>query len=111
VTPNENGRFTTKYVLGFSNEVVGLSFSPEEKIKQLEKKVNELIEESCLANSRGEFPAALEKAKEAGRKERVLVRQREQLGTSEQINLDLTYSVSFVTTPPEYGKYCSSDKK
>ena len=37
---------------------------------------------------------SLEKAKEAGRKERVLVRQREQLGTSEQINLDLTYSVS-----------------
>ena len=28
---------------------------PEEKIKQLEKKVNELIEESCFANSRGEF--------------------------------------------------------
>lgn len=28
---------------------------PEEKIKQLEKKVNELIEESCFASSRGEF--------------------------------------------------------
>jgi len=37
---------------------------------------------------------ALEKAKEAGRKERVLVRQREQIATSENINLDLTYSVS-----------------
>ena len=58
--------------------------------------MNELIEESCLANSRGEYPAALEKAKEAGRKERILVRQREQLGTSEQINLDLTYSVGIV---------------
>ena len=31
------------------------NFSPEEKIKALEKKVNELIEESCLANGRGEF--------------------------------------------------------
>ena len=31
-------------------------FSPEEKIRQLEKKVNELIEESCFANSRGELP-------------------------------------------------------
>lgn len=29
--------------------------SPEEKIKALEKKVNELIEESCFANSRGEY--------------------------------------------------------
>lgn len=29
--------------------------SPEEKIAYLEKKVSELIEESCLANSRGEL--------------------------------------------------------
>ncbi|XP_041354058.1 intraflagellar transport protein 88 homolog isoform X2 [Gigantopelta aegis] len=69
--------------------------SPEEKIRQLEKKVNELIEESCFANSRGELGLALEKAKEAGRKERVLVRQREQLSMGDQINLDLTYSVLF----------------
>ncbi|KAJ8314795.1 hypothetical protein KUTeg_006945 [Tegillarca granosa] len=69
--------------------------SPEEKIRQLEKKVNELIEESCFANSRGEFNVALEKAKEAGRKERVLVRQREQQSMGDQINLDLTYSVLF----------------
>lgn len=69
--------------------------SPEEKIRQLEKKVNELIEESCFANSRGELQLALEKAKEAGRKERVLVRQREQQSMGEQINLDLTYSVLF----------------
>lgn len=37
---------------------------------------------------------ALEKAKEAGRKERALCRQREQTSLGEQINLDLTYSVS-----------------
>ena len=37
---------------------------------------------------------ALEKAKEAGRKERALCRQREQTSLAEQINLDLTYSVS-----------------
>lgn len=30
--------------------------SPEEKIKQMEKKVNELVEESCFANDRGEYP-------------------------------------------------------
>uniref|UniRef100_H2ZWI9 Intraflagellar transport protein 88 homolog n=2 Tax=Latimeria chalumnae TaxID=7897 RepID=H2ZWI9_LATCH len=69
--------------------------TPEEKIKQLEKKVNELVEESCIANSRGDLQLALEKAKEAGRKERVLVRQREQTASADHINLDLTYSVLF----------------
>ncbi|XP_074024105.1 intraflagellar transport protein 88 homolog isoform X6 [Numenius arquata] len=71
------------------------SDSSEEKIRQLEKKVNELVEESCIANSCGDLKLALEKAKEAGRKERVLVRQREQIATPENINLDLTYSVLF----------------
>ncbi|XP_072019243.1 intraflagellar transport protein 88 homolog isoform X2 [Amphiura filiformis] len=69
--------------------------TPEEKVKQLEKQVNDLIEESCFANGRGELSLALEKAKEAGRKERHLVRQREQLDNNDQINLDLTYSVLF----------------
>ncbi|CAN9497498.1 unnamed protein product [Ophioblennius macclurei] len=67
--------------------------TPEEKIKILEKKVNELIEESCMAHSIGASQLALEKAKEAGRKERVLARQREQSGNAEQICLDLTYCV------------------
>ncbi|XP_074788221.1 intraflagellar transport protein 88 homolog isoform X3 [Athene noctua] len=71
------------------------SDSSEEKIRQLEKKVNELVEESCIANSCGDLKLALEKAKEAGRKERVLVRQREQIATPQNINLDLTYSVLF----------------
>ncbi|XP_029385574.1 intraflagellar transport protein 88 homolog isoform X6 [Echeneis naucrates] len=65
----------------------------EEKIKILEMKVNDLIEESCMAHSIGALQLALEKAKEAGRKERALVRQREQSGSGEHINLDLTYSV------------------
>ncbi|XP_074841401.1 intraflagellar transport protein 88 homolog isoform X2 [Carettochelys insculpta] len=69
--------------------------TPEEKIRQLEKKVNELVEESCIANSCGDLKLALEKAKEAGRKERALVRQREQITSPENINLDLTYSVLF----------------
>ncbi|XP_071337682.1 intraflagellar transport protein 88 homolog isoform X2 [Trachinotus anak] len=66
---------------------------PEEKIKILEKKVNDLIEESCMAQSMGALQLALEKAKEAGRKERGLVRQREQSSNADHINLDLTYSV------------------
>ncbi|BFZ25395.1 hypothetical protein BsWGS_28434 [Bradybaena similaris] len=69
--------------------------SPEDKIAFLEKKVGELIEESCLANSRGELQLALDKAREAGKKERVLVTQREKLSMGDQINLDLTYLVLF----------------
>ncbi|XP_075967580.1 intraflagellar transport protein 88 homolog isoform X3 [Anarhichas minor] len=67
--------------------------TPEEKIKILEKKVNDLIEQSCMAQSVGALQLALDKAKEAGRKERTLVRQREQSGNADHINLDLTYSV------------------
>ncbi|KAG7265292.1 hypothetical protein CRUP_032445 [Coryphaenoides rupestris] len=69
--------------------------TPEEKIKILEKRVNELIAESCIAHSQGSLQLALEKAKEAGRKERALVRQREQSGNGENINPDLTYAVLF----------------
>ncbi|KAJ7395131.1 Intraflagellar transport protein 88 like protein [Pitangus sulphuratus] len=35
------------------------SDSPEEKLKQLEKKVNELVEESCVANSCGDLKLVL----------------------------------------------------
>ncbi|XP_065834297.1 intraflagellar transport protein 88 homolog [Oscarella lobularis] len=69
--------------------------NPEEIIKQLEKKTNELLEESCLAVEKGDLQMALDRAKEAGRKERFLCRQREQHSLSDQINLDLTYSVLF----------------
>ncbi|XP_015284972.1 PREDICTED: intraflagellar transport protein 88 homolog [Gekko japonicus] len=69
--------------------------SPEGKIKQLEKKVNELVEESCIAHSCADLKLALEKAKDAGRKERALVRQREQTMSPANINLDLTYTVLF----------------
>ncbi|XP_042314236.1 intraflagellar transport protein 88 homolog isoform X2 [Sceloporus undulatus] len=69
--------------------------SPEGKIKQLEKKVNELVEESCIAHSCGDLKLALEKAKDAGRKERGLVRQREQTISLATMNLDLSYTVLF----------------
>ncbi|XP_068602171.1 intraflagellar transport protein 88 homolog [Brachionichthys hirsutus] len=65
----------------------------EEKAKLLEKKVNELIRESCTAQSVGDLQLALDKAKEAGRKERALVRQREPTSDADHINLDLTFSV------------------
>ncbi|KAI8909651.1 hypothetical protein EDD86DRAFT_190714 [Gorgonomyces haynaldii] len=68
---------------------------PEDVIKQLERKVNFLIEESTIAQSEGNLELALEKAKEAGKKERQLSKQREQFNMGEQLNLDLTYCVLF----------------
>lgn len=72
-----------------------LEDSPEDAIQQMEKKVNLLIEESAVASADGNYQLALDKAKEAGRKERLLCRQREQAGLGEQISLDLTYCVLF----------------
>ncbi|KAK3876729.1 hypothetical protein Pcinc_018509 [Petrolisthes cinctipes] len=69
--------------------------SPEEKIKALERRVMGLIEDSCMAASRGEIRLALDRAKEASSKERSLIRQREQAGLSDGHNLDLTFSVLF----------------
>jgi intraflagellar transport protein 88 len=75
--------------------------SPEAKNKLLERKVNTLVEESCLASSRGQFQLALEKAKEAGRLEKTLRQNRERTLSSapgtppDQPNFDLTYSVLF----------------
>ncbi|CAL4120134.1 unnamed protein product, partial [Meganyctiphanes norvegica] len=69
--------------------------SPEEKIKSLERRVMGLIEESCMAASRGELRLSLDRAKEASSKERSLIRQREQAGLSDGHNLDLTFSVLF----------------
>ena len=59
----------------------------------MERRITELIEESCLASSRGEQRLALDRAKEASSKERSLIRMQEQAGLSETHNLDLTFSV------------------
>lgn len=69
-------------------------FSPEEKIKKAERRIMELIEESCIANSSGDMRLALERAKEASTKERSLIRLQEQAALSDSHNLDLTFSVS-----------------
>ncbi|EPY35529.1 intraflagellar transport protein IFT88 [Strigomonas culicis] len=69
--------------------------SPEELCMEMERQVNKLIEESAMLAKQRNFGAALERAKEAGKKDRALCKQREQLGFSEQINVDLTYAVHF----------------
>nr|CAD7458130.1 unnamed protein product [Timema tahoe] len=68
---------------------------PKEKIKKLELRIMELIEESCLSASRGEFRVALDRAKEVSSKERALIRLQEQAELSDTHNLDLTFAVLF----------------
>lgn len=85
-----NQRSTSVSPLQFKDEN-----SPEERVKQLEKKVTELMEESCLAADRKELKLALDKAKEAASKERALTRLRDQLTTEVPPNMDLTYCVLF----------------
>ncbi|VDO49636.1 unnamed protein product [Brugia timori] len=94
---------------GYSSAGRGISFNPlkmkmaekspemghEEKCRQMEQKVNELLKESIFAWEKGDMKQALEKAKEAGRRERTIVKMREQLSILEQLNLDLTFTVLF----------------
>ena len=69
--------------------------SPEDMCREMEREVNGLIEESSMLSLKNDCGAALEKAKEAGKRERMLCKQREQNGLQDQINIDLTYSVCF----------------
>lgn len=72
--------------------------TPEFKIKQLERKVNNLLEESILSASRREYTVALDKAKEATNKEKQLNRLKERFSSTSEgivVNSDLTFSVLF----------------
>lgn len=55
--------------------------------------VHRLLEASADAAAKKDVGGALEKAKDAGKKERALCRHRETNGLSDHINLDLTYAV------------------
>lgn len=50
----------------------------EEQYKKMEKEINTFIEDSAVANLKGNLSEALEKAKEAYNKEKNLRRLREQ---------------------------------
>lgn len=69
--------------------------SLEDRIRLLEKQVMQLIDESCVAENRGNLKLALEKAKEASSKEHSLIRLLEQSGHDDSHNFELTYSVLF----------------
>lgn len=71
--------------------------SPEQKYKNIEKKIFQLLEESILAStgSKPDVIAGLAKAKEASSMDRTLLRMRNQSGSNNFThNFDLTYSVS-----------------
>merc|ERR1719281_352646 len=59
----------------------------------MEKEIHRLVEESAVARQQGDLQGALEKAKEAGKRERQLCRLREQQSLLDQLNVDLTYAV------------------
>lgn len=67
---------------------------PEEKIRVSEQKIMELIESSADAASNNNMKVALERAREASQRERVLIRLQEQAGLSDSHNVDLTFAVS-----------------
>ncbi|KAK9806351.1 hypothetical protein WJX72_011075 [[Myrmecia] bisecta] len=67
--------------------------SPEEQCKAAERKVHVLLEESAEAYVKGDNTAALERAKEAGKRDQQVRKLREQVGLMEQINAELTFAV------------------
>lgn len=69
--------------------------SPEDLAREMEKQVHKLIEQSAEAAAKNDNAAALEFAKDSGKKERALCKHRESNGLTDQINIDLTYAVCF----------------
>eukprot|EP00080_Pristionchus_pacificus_P009379 PDM69399.1 osm-5 [Pristionchus pacificus] len=65
------------------------------RIKEGESKAMELVKESVILRSQGNLKGALEKAKEAGRRERSIVKLRDDNNRSESINIDLTFCILF----------------
>jgi hypothetical protein len=68
--------------------------SPEALARGLERQVHALLEASALAAKKGQAALALDKAKEAQRKERALVRARELNNLADTVNGELTYAVA-----------------
>jgi len=67
---------------------------PEALARGLERQVHALLEASALAAKKGQAALALDKAKEAQRKERALVRARELNNLADTVNGELTYAVA-----------------
>eukprot|EP00756_Hemistasia_phaeocysticola_P061375 Hpha_TRINITY_DN4855_c0_g1::TRINITY_DN4855_c0_g1_i1::g.20295::m.20295/K16474/IFT88; intraflagellar transport protein 88 len=83
--------------------------SPEEQCLDVERRVNALIEESAMLALQKDYPLALERAIDAGKKERWLCKEREKLGLGDQINIDLTYSVHFNLAVQYHNNQCYTE--
>lgn len=65
----------------------------DDKIKKLEKRIHNLVDEACMAEANGDCQLGLEKAKDASNKERSLIRMQEQSELNDSHNIDLTFLV------------------
>ena len=69
--------------------------SEEENFKELEEEVHRLLEGSAEAKVKKNFTEALNKAKDAASKEKKIRQLREQNGSLDQVNIDLTFYVFY----------------
>uniref|UniRef100_A0A7R9U8S4 Uncharacterized protein n=1 Tax=Pinguiococcus pyrenoidosus TaxID=172671 RepID=A0A7R9U8S4_9STRA len=91
-----DGQFNPLNMVDSSSAALAkLEVTKDDEARAMEKEVNSLIEAAAENGIKGKYGAALEKAKEAHKKERALCRHREQHGLADQINLDLTFAVAF----------------
>ena len=67
----------------------------EENFKEMEEEVHRLLEESAEAKVKKQVNDALTKAKDAAAKERKIRNLREQTGSLDQVNIDLTFYVFY----------------
>lgn len=85
-----------KYSLFVVTVIINTIKAEEDKIKEAEKKVARLVDESIIALKKGDKLEALDKAKLAGKKERSVSKQREAMGLAESQNMDLTQSGNLI---------------
>ncbi len=69
--------------------------SEEENFKEMEEEVHRLLEQSAENKVKKNFTEALNKAKDAAAKEKKIRQLREQNGSLDQVNIDLTFYVFY----------------
>ena len=69
--------------------------SEEENFKEMEEEVHRLLEDSAKCKVERKLTEALTKAKEAASKEKKIRQLRENAGTLDQVNIDLTFYVFY----------------
>ena len=63
--------------------------------KEMEKKINEYLNESAIAFKNNNLSKSLEKAKEALKQERLLCKHKEKNNLMDSMNYDLQFAVNF----------------